>query len=46
MTSYCEICGEELNPEEEDEGICENCKKRQQEETYEKDEEFIDPGVT
>jgi hypothetical protein len=23
---YCSICGEELKPEEEDEGICENCK--------------------
>ena len=46
MTNYCEICGEELDPEEED-GICENCKTRQQkEETYEKDEDYIDPGIT
>ena len=26
MTYYCSVCGEELKPEEEDEGICESCK--------------------
>ncbi|MFH1101061.1 MAG: hypothetical protein V1726_03385 [Methanobacteriota archaeon] len=26
MTEYCSICGEELAPEEEVEGICESCK--------------------
>lgn len=26
MTEYCSICGEELGPEEELEGICESCK--------------------
>ena len=45
MTEYCEICGEELDPEEELEGICKNCKKNHQNE--EKDEEeFVDPGIT
>jgi len=47
MTDYCEICGEELNPDEED-GICKKCKKTQggDDEEYEKDEEYIDPGIT
>ena len=45
MSEYCEVCGEELDPEEEFEGICRNCKKSQQSE--EKDEEeYIDPGIT
>ena len=45
MTNYCEICGRELDPEEEFEGICKNCKNSQLSE--EKDEEeYIDPGVT
>jgi len=47
MTMYCEICGEELAPEEESEGICENCKiSKRNNSNYEKDEDFIDPGVT
>ena len=47
MSEYCEICGEELKPDEEEEGICENCKKGQEkEEEYEKDEDYIDPGIT
>ena len=47
MTEYCEICGEELDYDEEEFGICKKCKKEQKEdENYEKDEEFIDPGVT
>ncbi|MEM0492586.1 MAG: hypothetical protein QXS02_01310 [Candidatus Thermoplasmatota archaeon] len=29
MISYCSICGEELAPEEEEEGICESCKLSQ-----------------
>ena len=45
MTTYCEICGEELASQEEEEGICEKCKKSIDEE-YEKDEEFNDPAVT
>ena len=45
MTNYCEICGRELDPEEEFEGICKNCKNSQLSE--EKDEEeYIDPGIT
>jgi hypothetical protein len=47
MAEYCEICGEELDPDEEEYGICENCRKSQEEdEEYDKDEEYIDPGVT
>ena len=26
MTEYCSICGTELLPEEEGEGICRNCQ--------------------
>jgi len=26
MTMYCTICGEELEPEDEEEGMCQNCK--------------------
>lgn len=26
MTEYCSICGEPLEPDEEDEGICINCQ--------------------
>jgi hypothetical protein len=27
MTMYCSVCGDELDPEEEDgDGICESCK--------------------
>ncbi|MEM4258668.1 MAG: hypothetical protein QXL17_05895 [Candidatus Thermoplasmatota archaeon] len=29
MTEYCSICGDELAPEEEDEGICQSCKLSQ-----------------
>lgn len=47
MTEYCEICGEELTPEEEQDGICENCKlSRKEENNYESDENYIDPGIT
>ena len=31
MTLYCSICGDELGPEEEDEGICASCKLAQSE---------------
>ena len=47
MTKYCEICGEELSTEEEAEGICENCKISQNDNSnYEKDDDYIDPGIT
>ncbi len=47
MTEYCEICGEELTSEEEDEGICEKCKiAKQSKEAYKEDKEYIDPGIT
>lgn len=47
MAMYCEKCGEELDPEEEIEGICENCKiSRNDDSNYEKDEDYVDPGVT
>ncbi len=26
MSMYCSVCGDELKPEEEMEGICESCK--------------------
>jgi hypothetical protein len=46
MTEYCEICDEELDFDEEQNGnICTRCKKEKKEE-FEKDEDFIDPGVT
>ena len=47
MTEYCELCGEELDPDEEQDGICKICKKElNDDEEYESDEDFIDPGVT
>ena len=47
MAMYCEICGEELESKGEAEGICENCKLAKEEEPpYEKDENYIDPGIT
>ena len=45
MTEYCEICGEELKESEEAEGICKKCKT-QEEEEYEVDEDYVDPGIT
>jgi len=26
MPMYCSVCGEELEPEDEEEGICRSCK--------------------
>jgi NMD protein affecting ribosome stability and mRNA decay len=26
MPMYCSVCGDELEPEEEEDGICESCK--------------------
>jgi len=47
MCAYCEACGEELTPEEEDEGLCEKCKRElDDDEEYEEDEDFVDPAVT
>jgi predicted amidophosphoribosyltransferase len=46
MTEYCENCGEELDPDEENEGICKNCKKSLEDEEYKSDEDYIDPGIT
>ena len=47
MAMYCETCGEELDPEEEAEGICKKCKISQNDDSnYEKDEDYVDPGVT
>lgn len=47
MTTYCEICEEELTSEEAEEGVCKKCKKSiDEDEEYEKDEEFNDPAVT
>lgn len=44
MTAYCEVCGEELTPEEEEEGICETCKVNQKQE-YKYEEDKYDPGI-
>jgi hypothetical protein len=49
MAEYCENCGEELDPEDEDEdeGLCKNYKIAQQaEKEYEKVDDYIDPGIT
>ena len=47
MAEYCEICDEELDKDEEEEGICSKCKNAKEEDyEYEKDEDYIDPGVT
>ena len=46
MTEYCEICSEELDQQEEEDGICKKCKKAEKEEGYEVDENYIDPGIT
>jgi len=46
MTEYCEICGEELDPDDQLEGICKSCKlSKEADVEYEKDEDYIDPGV-
>jgi hypothetical protein len=29
MAQYCSVCGDELEPEEEQDGICESCKLAQ-----------------
>ncbi len=29
MTMYCSVCGDELEPEEEEDGMCESCKLSQ-----------------
>jgi len=45
MAEYCEICGEELGPS--DEGICSKCKNvKEEDDEYEKDDDYIDPGIT
>jgi hypothetical protein len=47
MTEYCESCNEELDSDEEEEGICKRCRRNlDDDEEYEMDEDFIDPGVT
>jgi predicted amidophosphoribosyltransferase len=47
MTEFCENCGEELDSDEEFDGICKKCKKsRNQEDEYVEDKDYIDPGIT
>jgi ribosome-binding protein aMBF1 (putative translation factor) len=47
MADHCEICGKKLTEDEAEEGVCEKCKKSNDEdEEYEKDEDFNDPAVT
>jgi len=44
MTEYCEICGAELEAEEEEDGICANCK-RSKGHDYKTEEDDYDPGI-
>lgn len=44
MTVYCSVCGEELAPEEEAQGICESCKLSQGHEHVD-DVEDIEPDM-
>ncbi len=44
MTKYCRICGNELYPEEEFEGVCENCKLAKDNEDLDEEESY-DPGI-
>ena len=46
MTMYCEICGEELPPEEESEGICKNCKATRSKDYHSEENDDYDPGIT
>lgn len=47
MAQYCEICGDELESEEKEDGICNRCKNKEQEEPeYQIDADYIDPGIT
>jgi len=47
MSEYYEICGEELDLDDEEYGVCKKCKKTQEEdEEYEREEDYIDPGIT
>ena len=46
MAMYCEICGEELAPEDEEEGICQSCKLTKSQEIQEEKEKIHDPGIT
>jgi len=43
---YCEICGEELAPEEEAEGICESCKTSRSRDDHAEEEDKYDPAIT
>ena len=46
MVEYCEICGEELDPDEDEDGICRKCKDAQKADGSKEHEEYIDPGIT
>jgi hypothetical protein len=46
MPLYCEVCGEELAPEDEEEGICQSCKLTRSSEVQEEKKEIYDPGIT
>lgn len=43
MTEYCEICGAELDSDEEEDGICKSCKNPDYEE---EEEDYVDPAIT
>lgn len=47
MADHCKICGKKLTEKDEEDDVCEKCKKSSDEdEEYEKDEDFNDPAVT
>jgi ribosome-binding protein aMBF1 (putative translation factor) len=47
MAQYCEICGEELDSEEKDFGICDRCRNKDEKQAeYQVDNDYIDPGIT
>lgn len=47
MATYCEICGDELDPEEESEGVCDSCKisRSKQHDHDDETEEDFDPSI-
>jgi hypothetical protein len=47
MTQNCEICGDELEEQEYEDGICKRCKRGEESsERYIPDKDYIDPGIT
>ena len=44
MTEYCEICGTELESDEEEDGICASCKASKGHD-YKTENDDYDPGI-